>query len=90
MHNQGEQITKSRIGFEKVNIALGFLYKDWYKLILKNLSEVDGINIELGCGASFIDQTIKRIKKTDVFLNSNTCFKLDAFSILFALRKKNK
>ena len=38
MHNQGEQITKGRIGFEKINIALGFLYKDWYKLILKNLS----------------------------------------------------
>ena len=55
MNNKGELITKERIGFEKINIALGFLYQDWYKLISKNLSEVDGINIELGCGASFID-----------------------------------
>ena len=54
MNNQGEIITKERIGFEKVNVALGFLYQDWYKLISKNLSYVDGINIELGCGASFI------------------------------------
>ena len=54
MNNQGEIITKERIGFEKVNVALGFIYKDWYKLISKNLSNVDGINIELGCGASFI------------------------------------
>ena len=33
MNNQGELITKERIGFEKVNVALGFLYQDWYKLI---------------------------------------------------------
>ena len=81
MNNKGELITKERIGFEKINIALGFLYQDWYKLISKNLSEVDGINIELGCGASFIDQTNSSIKKTDVFLNSNTDFKLDAMEI---------
>ena len=81
MNNQGEIITKERIGFEKVNVALGFLYKDWYKLISKNLSYVDGINIELGCGASFIDQINKSIIKTDVFINSNTNFKLDAMEI---------
>ena len=81
MNNQGELITKERIGFEKINIALGILYQDWYKIISKNLSEVEGINIELGCGASFIDQTNKNIKKTDVFLNSNTDFKLDAMEI---------
>ena len=81
MNNKGELITKERIGFEKVNIALGFLYQDWYKLISKNLSEVDGINIELGCGASFIDQINKSIIKTDVFINSNTDFKLDAMEI---------
>ena len=81
MTNQGELITKDRIGFQYTNIALGILYKEWYNLISKNLSEVDGINIELGCGASFIDQTILNIKKTDVFLNSNTDFKLDAMEI---------
>ena len=81
MNNQGEIITKERIGFEKVNVALGFLYQDWYKLISKNLSDLDGINIELGCGASFIDQINKSIKKTDVFFNSNTDFKLDAMEI---------
>ncbi len=81
MSNQGEVITKDRIGFEKSNIALGFLYKEWYELISKFLSEIDGINIELGCGASFIDQINKSIKKTDVFLNSNTDFKLNAMDI---------
>ncbi len=81
MNNQGELITKKRIGFEKANIALGFLYQDWYELISKNLSQVDGINIELGCGASFIDQINKSIKKTDIFFNSNTDFKLDALEI---------
>ena len=81
MNNQGEIITKERIGFEKVNVALGFLYQDWYKLISKNLSDGDGINIELGCGASFIDQINKSIIKTDVFINSNTDFKLDAMEI---------
>ena len=81
MNNQGELITKERIGFEKVNVALGFLYQDWYKLISSYLSEVDGINIELGCGASFINQIDKGIKKTDIFLNSNTDFKLDAMEI---------
>ena len=81
MTSQGENITKDRIGFEKSNIALGFLYKEWYELISKLLSEIDGLNIELGCGASFIDQVNKSIKKTDVFLNENTDFKLDAIDI---------
>jgi len=81
MSNQGEVITKDRIGFEKSNIALGFLYKEWYELISKSLSKVDGINIELGCGASFIDQINKSIKKTDIFLNSNTDFKINAMDI---------
>ena len=81
MSNKGELITEHRLGFEKSNKALGFLYKEWYELISKLLSEIDGINIELGCGASFIDQINKSIKKTDVFLNSNTDFKLDAMDI---------
>ena len=81
MTSQGEVITKDRIGFEKTNRALGFLYKEWYEIISNSLSEIDGINIELGCGASFIDQINKSIKKTDVFLNSNTDFKLDALDI---------
>ena len=81
MSNKGELITEHRLGFEKSNKALGFLYKEWYELISKLLSEINGINIELGCGASFIDQINKSIKKTDVFLNSNTDFKLDAMDI---------
>ena len=81
MSNKGEIITEHRIGFEKSNRALGILYKEWYELITKLLSEIDGINIELGCGASFIDQINKSIKKTDVFLNSNTDFKLNAMDI---------
>ena len=81
MSTQGEILTEDRIGFEKNNRALGFLYKEWYELISNFLSEIDGINIELGCGASFIDQINKNIKKTDVFLNSNTDFKLNAMDI---------
>ena len=81
MSTKGEEITKDRIGFEKSNKALGFLYREWYELISKLLSEIEGINIELGCGASFIDQINKSIKKTDVFLNSNTDFKLNATDI---------
>tara|TARA_B100000886_G_scaffold329986_1_gene279943 strand:- start:263 stop:985 length:723 start_codon:yes stop_codon:yes gene_type:complete len=81
MQNKGEYITKDRIGFEKSNTALGLIYKEWYELISHFLSEIDGINIELGCGASFIDQINKSIKKTDVFLNSNTDFKLNAMDI---------
>ena len=81
MLNQGEVITKQRIGFEKSNKALGFLYMEWYQLISKFLSKVDGVNIELGCGASFIDQINKSIKKTDVFSNSSTDFKLNAMDI---------
>ena len=81
MPNKGELITKDRIGFEKSNKALGLLYKEWYELISKSLSEIDGLNIELGCGASFIDQINKSIKKTDVFFNSNTDFKLNAMDI---------
>ena len=81
MTSQGEVITKDRIGFEKTNRALGFLYKEWYEIISNSLSEIEGINIELGCGASFIDQVNKSIKKTDIFLNSNTDFKLNAMDI---------
>ena len=81
MSNNGENITEERIGFEKSNKALGLIYKEWYELISKFLSKIDGINIELGCGASFIDQINKSIKKTDVFLNSNTDFKLNAMDI---------
>ena len=81
MSNKGEIITEDRIGFENSNKALGFLYKEWYEIISNLLSEINGINIELGCGASFIDQINKSIKKTDVFLNSNTDFKLDAMDI---------
>ena len=54
MSNKGEIITEERIGFEKSNKALGYIYKEWYEIISKQLSEIDGINIELGCGASFI------------------------------------
>ena len=81
MDNQGELITLDRIGFEKVNTALGMLYEEWYTLISKDLSVIDGINIELGCGASFINKINQSIKKTDVFLNSNTDFKLDAMEV---------
>jgi len=81
MRNEGEALTENRLGFEKLNIALGILYKEWYELISHQLSESDGINLELGCGASFIDQINKSIKKTDVFLNSNTDFKLNAMDI---------
>ena len=81
MTSQGEVITKDRIGFEKTNRALGFLYKEWYEIISNSLSEIEGINIELGCGASFIDKINKSIKKTDIFLNSNTDFKLNAMDI---------
>ena len=81
MSNKGEIITEERIGFEKSNRALGFLYKEWYEIISNLLSKIDGINIELGCGASFIDQINRTIKKTDVFFNSNTDFKLNALDI---------
>ena len=81
MSTKGEDITKDRIGFEKTNKALGYIYKEWYELISNFISEKEGINIELGCGASFIDQINKSIKKTDVFLNSNTDFKLNAMDI---------
>ena len=81
MSNKGEKVTEDRIGFENSNKALGFLYKEWYEIISNLLSEINGINIELGCGASFIDQINKTIKKTDVFLNSNTDFKLNAMDI---------
>ena len=81
MSNKGEIITENRIGFEKSNKALGFLYKEWYKLISQFLSEIDGLNIELGCGASFIDQINKSIKKTDIFSNANTDFKLNAMDV---------
>tara|TARA_A100001035_G_scaffold105357_1_gene82630 strand:- start:833 stop:1555 length:723 start_codon:yes stop_codon:yes gene_type:complete len=81
MSDKGEFITNDRIGFQKSNKALGLIYREWYELISKFLSKIDGINIELGCGASFIDQINKSIKKTDVFFNSNTDFKLNAMDI---------
>ena len=40
MSNKGEIITEERIGFEKSNKALGCLYKEWYELISKQLSEI--------------------------------------------------
>ena len=88
MNNKGEALTQNRIGFEKINIALGFLYKEWYELISQQLSNSEGINLELGCGASFIDEIIKSIKKSDVFLNSNTDLKIDAMEV--GLRFENK
>ena len=57
MSTKGEDITKDRIGFEKSNKALGYIYQEWYELISNFISEKEGINIELGCGASFIDQS---------------------------------
>ena len=81
MKNEGEALTQNRLGFEKLNVALGILYKEWYELISQQLSESDGINLELGCGASFINEIIKNIIKTDVFYNSNTDLKLDAMEV---------
>ena len=81
MNNEGEELTQNRIGFEKLNIALGLLYKEWYELISHQLSELDGLNLELGCGASFIDDIIKSVKKSDVFLNANTDLKIDAMEV---------
>ena len=81
MDNQSELITKERIGFEKVNTALGILYKEWYELISNQLSKLEGINLELGCGASFIDKIIKSVKKSDIFVHSNTDLKIDAMEV---------
>ena len=88
MANRGEALTQNRIGFQKINIALGVLYKEWYELISHQLSNSEGMNLEIGCGASFIDQIIKSIKKSDVFLNSNTDLKIDAMEV--GLRFENK
>ena len=88
MNNKGEALTQNRIGFEKINIALGVLYKEWYELISEQLSNSEGINLELGCGASFIDKIIKNIKKSDIFLNTNTDLKIDAMEV--GLRFENK
>ena len=88
MKNEGEALTQNRLGFEKSNIALGILYKEWYELISQQLSESVGINLELGCGASFINEIIKNIIKTDVFYNSNTDLKLDAMEV--GLKYENK
>ena len=88
MNNKGEALTQNRIGFEKTNIALGVLYKEWYEHISQQLSNSEGINLELGCGASFIDEIIKSVKKSDVFLNSNTDLKIDAMEV--GLRFENK
>ena len=46
------------------------------------------MNIELGCGASFIQKIIKNIIKSDVFLNSNTDLKIDAMEV--GLKFENK
>ena len=88
MKNEGEALTQNRLGFEKLNVALGILYKEWYELISQQLSESVGINLELGCGASFINEIIKNIIKTDVFYNSNTDLKLDAMEV--GLKYENK
>jgi SAM-dependent methyltransferase len=88
MNNKGEVLTKNRIGFEKLNIALGILYKEWYEFILNQLSDSDGINLELGCGASFINEIIKNVKKSDVFFNANTDLKIDAMEV--GLKFENK
>jgi len=88
MDNKGEALTQNRIGFEKINVALGVLYKEWYELISQQLSNSEGMNLELGCGASFIDEIIKNIKKSDIFLNSNTDLKIDAMEV--GLRFENK
>ena len=88
MNKKGEVLTQNRLGFEKQNIALGILYKEWYELISQQLSKSDGMNLELGCGASFIDKKIKSIKKSDVFFNSNTDLKLNAMEV--GLKFENK
>ena len=88
MNIKGDVLTQNRIGFEKINIALGVLYTEWYELISQQLSNSEGMNLELGCGASFIDEIIKSIKKSDVFLNTNTDLKIDAMEV--GLRFENK
>ena len=88
MSNKGEALTQNRIGFENINIALGVLYTEWYELISQQLSNSEGINLELGCGASFIDVIIKSVKKSDVFFNTNTDLKIDAMEV--GLRFENK
>ena len=88
MNNEGEALTQDRIGFENINIALGILYKEWYELISQQLSESNGLNLELGCGASFIDKIIESVKKSDVFLNANTDLKINAMEV--GLKFENK
>ena len=81
MNNEVVKLTQNRLGFEKLNIALGILYKEWYELISNQLSKLEGINLELGCGASFIDKIIKSVKKSDIFVHSNTDLKIDAMEV---------
>ena len=88
MNIKGDVLTQNRIGFEKINIALGVLYIEWYELISQLLSNSEGMDLELGCGASFIDKIIKSIRKSDVFFNTNTDLKIDAMEV--GLKFENK
>lgn len=63
--------------------SLKLLYESWYKRIQKDMSPIDGVNIELGSGFGSIRSVIKNIITTDIAMGEGIDKVIDAHKLDF-------
>ncbi len=61
------EITIQRIQLLKKNRFINQIYQEWYTKIILELNESDGVIIEIGSGAGFLEKYITSLIKSDIF-----------------------
>jgi len=74
------QLTARRGKILKKKKFLRQIYEDWYRLIKQRMETVDGLCLELGSGAGFIDGVIDGIYKSDIMLIPRIHLVLDSIA----------
>ncbi len=61
------EITIQRIELLEKNRFINQIYQEWYTKIASELNEPDGVTIEIGSGAGFLERYIPSLIKSDIF-----------------------
>jgi SAM-dependent methyltransferase len=74
-------ITDSRLGFASRKPGLAELYREWYRLQRRYLSDVKGEILELGSGAGFIKEIIPAARTSELISCEGVDLFIDAFEV---------
>ncbi len=66
-HLNNPELTIQRNEFIRQSRFINLIYREWYTLIKTELVNSEGMVLEIGSGAGFMEDYIKRLIKSDVF-----------------------